>query len=99
MTGIKLANMQSTANEVGEDLNKYRDEYHLARLGRRPVLKVRSAQRLRRPRQLRRQTTKTKMLPAELWVYVGLGLQLYDLGNMGGHCCVRVPPGLVRFRC
>lgn len=59
-----------------------RDEADLARLGKKPVLKV-------SPAPDPRTSMKTNTwIAAQIWVHVATGLQLYDSHHLGGHAHV-----------
>lgn len=68
--------------EIGELSRKELDDANLARMGKRPVLKVclRCC--------LRRCIGYGLTIPAQFWVNVNAGFQLYNSDYLGGNCRV-----------
>lgn len=71
--------------EIGQLSRNELDDANLARMGKRPVLKVcfRCGLRICIGDGL--------TITAQFWVDVNAGFQLYNSDNLGGNCCVSAP--------
>lgn len=71
-------------NYHGQQGSIDRDDADLARLGKKPVLKV-SADRIAST-----ETQVDRFYSAQIWLHVVTGLQLYNSHHLGGHVDVRI---------